>query len=118
MARHTIGDLSQRFDGQRRCIATCVRGPVTEIIVLLNGVGGLITKDITLMVILGSLVVGATTLTASSSILVTEATSGYRYQRSGHQTSGTNGFGAKPSVLVVCLRNFTCHTKHLKMFYM
>ena len=79
MVRHTTGDQSQQFGGQRHCITTDVGGSVTENIVLLTGVGGLITKDIALMVIVGSPVVGATTLTASSSILVTEATSSYWY---------------------------------------
>ena len=83
---------------------------------MLIGVGGLVIEDITLMVIVNGLIVGATLLTVGSSISVNEATFGYRYQRSGHQTSSTNNFGAESSVLVVCLRNFTCHTKHLKMF--
>ena len=83
---------------------------------MLIGVGGLVIEDITLMVIVNGLIVGATLLTVGSSISVTEATFGYRYQRFGHQTSGTNNFGVESSDLVVCLRNFTCHTKHLKMF--
>ena len=40
-----------------------------------------------------------------------------KFQLSCHRTSGTSGFGAKPSVLVVYLKNFICHTKYLKIFY-
>ena len=32
-------------------------------------------------------------------------------------TSNTNNFDVEPSVLVICLKIFTYHTKHLKIFY-
>ena len=47
-----------------------VRGQVTEDVVLLIGFGDLVTRDTTSIVIVGSSVIGATALIASSSSLV------------------------------------------------
>ena len=91
--------------GSQRChIVTSAEDIVIEDFVLSTSVGGSVIGDTALTIIVGNLVVEATTLIASSNGLVTRplalATSMLSYR-----------------FFVVCLKNFICQNKHLKMFY-
>ena len=90
-----ISDQHRRSGGQRCCTTTGARGPIIEDTVLSTSIGSLVTEDIASTVIVGNLVIGVTTLIAGFSGLV---------------------IGVEILVFVVCLKNFTCHTKYLKIF--
>ena len=76
----------------------------------MTGVGGLITKTVVMTTGAGGLVIKDITLAMVARVIVS-----------------TIGFGdliTRPlaplvelPILVVCLKNFTCYTKYLKIFY-
>lgn len=99
-----VGEVAPAIGSQRCHTVTSVEDILIEDFVLSIGVGGSVIRDIALTMIVGNLVAEATTLTASSNGLVTGPLAlaalmlSYRF-------------------FVVCLKNFICKTKHLKMFY-
>ena len=108
-------DLCQRIGGRSHCsydlcqgpmakvvtLATSAKGPITKVVIPATSVGNPIAKDtvpivedIASVVVVNSLIIGAIVLAVLS--LATSM--------------------AGPPILIVYLKNFTCHTKYLKIF--
>ena len=85
-------------------LTTSVDNLVAETTVLTIDASSLIIGNTTPTVVTISLIVGAIIPTVSSN-----------GQVSGSSTPTVSV--AKPLILVVCLKNFNCHTKHLNIFY-
>ena len=97
------GDATSTTDDDNPIIGdtilmTSIRGSIIEVVVLMAGdtvpttnAGGTTIRDTTSAMVASNLVIGSLALVT----LVVE-----------------------PPILVVCLKKFICHTKHLKKFYM
>ena len=91
---------------------TDAKGLITETVILASGAGCLVVEDTILAIVVGSLVTGDTISTMVARATIPAA--GFRGTVTGSPPPAV--LVAEPSVLVVCLKNFTCHTKHL-IFY-
>ena len=84
------------------------KGLITKTVILASGAGCLVAEDTILAIIVGSSVTRDTI-----PMMVARATipaAGFRGTVTGSPPPAVPV--AEPSVLVVCLKNFTCHTKH------
>ena len=86
-------------------LGTHARGSLIKAAILTTVAGGLITRDTALMAFADSMVVKATISFAGSSISIIEPLA-------------TTTLVAMAIVLIVYLKIFISHTKHLKIFYL